>query len=52
MSLLSPQGGITMNAGLFKQVRVKLFVLAVTALMAATVLAQTAFACQSSGGGC
>lgn len=41
-----------MNTGLFKHLRTKLFVLAVTALMAATVLAQTAFACQSAGGGC
>lgn len=41
-----------MNTGLFKHLRTKLFVLAVTALMAVTVLAQTAFACQASGGGC
>lgn len=41
-----------MNTGLFKHIRTKLFVLAVTALMAATVLAQTAFACQNPAGGC
>lgn len=44
-----------MNTVSFKQLRTKLFVLAVTALMAtvaAMTLAQTAFACQGPIGGC
>ncbi len=41
-----------MNTGTFKRVRTKLFVLAVTALMATMALAQTAFACSAPTGGC
>lgn len=44
-----------MNTVSFKKLRTKLFVLAVTAVMAAMttmVLAQTAFACQGPIGGC
>jgi len=47
-----PMEGIEMNTDLFKHLRTKLFVLAVIGLMAATTLAQTAYACQSPIGGC
>lgn len=54
-AFFNPKETFAMNTVSCKQLRTKLFVLAVTVLMAtvaAMTLAQTAFACQGPIGGC